>query len=197
VEVTAEKRSRRSDADEVRIEVVEHSGGVTICAVYPGEGNECAPGDGGSNKVRNNDVSVTFHVRVPEGVDFIGKTVNGDVEAVDLASDVAVSTVNGELDVETSGTAEGTTVNGSINATMASNDWNGTLEFTTVNGSIEVDLADDIDADLEASWVNGGLTTDLPFAVQGSMSRRHAEGTLGRGGPDIELTTVNGSIRIR
>ena len=39
--------------------------------------------------------------------------------------------------------------------------------------------------------------TDLPFTVQGQMSRRHAEGALGAGGPAIELETVNGSIEIR
>jgi len=35
IEVTAEKRSRRSDPDEVEIRVIEHADGVTICAVYP------------------------------------------------------------------------------------------------------------------------------------------------------------------
>src|SRR3989441_7522539 len=33
VEVTAVKRARKSDPDEVKIEVVQHEGGVTICAV--------------------------------------------------------------------------------------------------------------------------------------------------------------------
>ncbi|MFI5008320.1 MAG: hypothetical protein ACHQKZ_12810, partial [Solirubrobacterales bacterium] len=32
VEVTAVKRARRSNPDEVEIKVVEHAGGVTICA---------------------------------------------------------------------------------------------------------------------------------------------------------------------
>ena len=35
IEVRAEKRARRSDPKAVRIEVVEHAGGVTVCAVYP------------------------------------------------------------------------------------------------------------------------------------------------------------------
>jgi len=35
VEVTAAKHARRSDPDDVKIEVVEHEDGVTICAVYP------------------------------------------------------------------------------------------------------------------------------------------------------------------
>jgi hypothetical protein len=43
----ATKHGRRSDPAEVEIEVVEHAGGVTICAVYPSPGsrpNECRQG---------------------------------------------------------------------------------------------------------------------------------------------------------
>ena len=36
VHVTAtKKQGRQGDADDVTIEVVEHAGGVLICAVYP------------------------------------------------------------------------------------------------------------------------------------------------------------------
>src|SRR5687768_3408715 len=52
VVVTATKRARRSDPESVRIETVEHSGGVTVCAVYPSSGeqaNECGAGRGGRN----------------------------------------------------------------------------------------------------------------------------------------------------
>ncbi|HET7380207.1 MAG TPA: hypothetical protein VFJ24_09225, partial [Gaiellales bacterium] len=50
VEVTAVKHARRSDPDEVKIEVVPSEDGVTICAVYPSDGrreNTCEPGDRG------------------------------------------------------------------------------------------------------------------------------------------------------
>ena len=49
IEVTAVKKGRRSDPAQVKVEVVEHAGGVTICAVYPSTGapNECKPGAGG------------------------------------------------------------------------------------------------------------------------------------------------------
>ena len=52
--VRVEKRARRGDVDDVRIEVVEHAGGVTLCAVYPssrGRENTCEPGSGGHNSV--------------------------------------------------------------------------------------------------------------------------------------------------
>src|SRR5882762_11717845 len=50
VEVTAVKHARRSDPDDVKIEVVEHEDGVTICAVYPSDDrreNTCDAGRGG------------------------------------------------------------------------------------------------------------------------------------------------------
>src|SRR5947208_4792454 len=59
--VTAVKHARKSDPDEVKIEVVQHEDGVTICAVYPSDGrreNTCEAGDGGHMNVRDNDVTV-------------------------------------------------------------------------------------------------------------------------------------------
>lgn len=198
VQVTAVKRWRRSDPDDVRIEVVEHSGGVTICAVYPSDGrreNECRPG-GGRNNVNDNDVSVHFTVRVPAGVAFEGHTVNGEVDVNDLESDVFVGTVNGSVDVSTTGMAEATTVNGSIRASMGRADWSGTMEFSTVNGGITLEVPDGFGADVEASTVNGDMESDFPLTVRGRFNNRRFRGTIGDGGRSLELRTVNGDIRL-
>lgn len=200
VEVVAIKSGRRSDPAEVRIEVLEHEGGVTLCAVYPtprrDRENYCGVGEDGRNSTERNDVSVRWEIRVPEGVEFRGRTVNGDVEARGLTAWVDVATVNGDLEIETTGFATGRTVNGSIDARMAGM-LREDVEFETVNGSIELDVDEGLDADLDASWLNGGLETDLPFTIRGRMGRRSAEGALGDGGPRIRVNTVNGSIRIR
>jgi hypothetical protein len=200
VEVRAEKRARRSDPRDVTIEVLEYSGGVTICAVYPnrrGSENRCDRGDGGNQSVRNNPPPPPPPPSVPEGVDFRGATVNGDVEALGLTGDTDVSTVNGDVDVETSGMAEASTVNGSIDATIGSADLAHGLNFSTVNGSITVDVPADLNAEIDAGWLNGSLDSELPLTLRGRFSRRSAEGTMGSGGETIRLKTVNGSIRIR
>ncbi|MCH7891119.1 MAG: DUF4097 family beta strand repeat protein [Gemmatimonadetes bacterium] len=199
IEVRAEKRARRSDPEAVRIEVVEHAGGVTVCAVYPssrGRENTCEPGSGGRNRTRNNDVRVTFYVSVPEDVGFLGKTVNGDVRVHDLASDVDARSVNGDIEISTTGFAKASTVNGSIAAAMERYDMESGLSFSTVNGSISLDLPDDVDADVDAKWVNGRLETDLPLELIGRASRRSVRGFLGDGGPELNLRTVNGSIHL-
>ena len=199
-EVTAAKHAHRSDPDEVKIEVVEHEDGVTICAVYPSDGrreNRCGSGEGGHMSVRDNDVRVDFTVRVPAGVKFIGNTVNGEVEAGGLASDVAANTVNGGIRISTSGSAEAHTVNGSIVASIGRADWSDALEFRTVNGGITLDLPANLSTEVRAETVNGDIVTDFPLVVTGRLGPRRVHGTIGSGGRQLALATVNGSIKLR
>jgi hypothetical protein len=184
----------------VRIEVVQHGDGVTICSVYPDAGdrpNECKPGSEGRMNNRNNDVNVTFTVRVPDGVRFIGRTVNGDVTATSLNAPVSLRTVNGSVEFSTSGFGDASTVNGSIRGALGSALWNDRLEFETVNGSITLDLPADLSTDVRASTVNGDITTDFPLSISGRISRRTLNGTIGGGGRALNLETVNGSITLR
>lgn len=196
VEVTAEKHGRRDDPDDVRIEVVEHERGVTICAVYPGRGNRCEPG-GGHMSTHNNDVEVEFTVHVPRRVGFAGSTVNGGVDALGLTGPVEASTVNSGVRIETSdGEAEATTVNGSIIAVIGPGG-RRPLRFNTVNGSVTATLPRDLGADLDASTVNGNINSDFPITVTGRMSPRRLSGRIGQGGRTLNIRTVNGAIRIR
>jgi hypothetical protein len=201
VEVVAVKRSRRSNPEDVRIEVVRHSEGVTICAVYPNsegrEANTCEPGQRGHMNVRDNDTEVSFTVRVPSGVRFAGHTVNGRVEANNLSADVDATTVNGDVEVTTAGLARAKTVNGSITAVMGRADWSDDLELKTVNGSIDVSLPAGLSTDVEAKTLNGEISSDFPLTVRGSFSRRRMTGTIGSGGRSLQLETVNGSVNIR
>lgn len=202
IDVSARKTSRRSDPDEVKIEVVPSDEGVTICAVYPTGRharyeNSCEPGNDWHSSTENNDVTVDFTIRLPAGIVFSGQTVNGDVEAEHLGSDAEVRTVNGSIDVSAAGHVEATTVNGSIRAAMGRADWPSEAEFTTVNGGITLTLPDDLSAEVRAETVNGDLETDFPLTVTGRFGPRHMRGTIGRGGRQLRLTTVNGSIRLR
>lgn len=208
VEVVAAKHARRSDPNEVNIEVVQENGNVTICAVYPtpsswlGLGddrpNECRPGPEGRMNVRGNDVNVDFIVRLPEGVRFVGRTVNGSVVGDSLKSDVTLRTVNGRIALSTTGQGDAQTVNGSIEASLGSLAGSGRLAFRTVNGSIRLSVPRDANADLHAETVNGRFESALPLTIR-SMSRRsrRVDGTLGTGGREVDLRTVNGGIRLQ
>lgn len=198
VEVTADKHGRRDDPSEVRIDVVPSDAGVTICAVYPGRGNSCQAGGGGRMSTHDNDVQVDFTVHVPRGVAFDGNTVNGDIDATDLAGPADVSTVNGSVTLETSsGQARAHTVNGGINATVRSLEGTGAMTFETVNGGVTIALPAGLNADFSAETVNGTITTDFPIQVSGRMTPRSIRGQIGSGGRELHVETVNGSVRLR
>jgi hypothetical protein len=201
VVVTADKHGRDDDPASVRIEVVEHDDGVTICAVYPdtrrNRPNVCAPKDDGRLNSEDNDVAVDFDIRVPAGVRFIGRTVNGGVEATGLTADASVSTVNGDVEVATEGHAEATTVNGGIRASMGRANWSGTVDFHTVNGNIDLTLPSNLSAEVRAGTVNGDISTDFPLTVRGRFGPRRISGTIGDGGRRLDLETVNGNIALR
>jgi hypothetical protein len=211
--VSAERRARRSDPMSVRIEVIEHEDGVTICAVYPGrrgEPNTCEAGASSHTHVDDNDVVVDFAVRVPAGVRLSARTVNGGIEAGDLDGPIEAHTVNGSVRLSTRDQASAETVNGSIVAEVGSASWSGALEFSTVNGGITLALPENVVARLKAETLNGDISSDFPFTVsdvhrsdrngwRGVLSKRKIVGTIGDGssGGALELSTVNGSIRLR
>jgi DUF4097 and DUF4098 domain-containing protein YvlB len=201
IELVAIRTGRRSDPETVKIEVVPHPGGVTVCAVYPSRDssrpNVCTPGGGGRMNVRNNDVNVEFEIRVPRDVVFEARTVNGSIHA-DVEGTAALSTVNGSIEVEAGTLTEATTVNGSIRAEVRSGATEpDDVKLSTVNGSLRLSLPDGVNADVTAKTVNGGITSEFTeIEVRKKWGPRSAEGRLGSGGRDLALSTVNGGIRI-
>ena len=202
VVVHAHKHARHSDPDQVTVEVIEHADGITLCVRYPdvrGQGpNTCAPQGHSHMNTRDNDVSVDFDVQVPAGVLLAARTVNGEVEARGLAADAEAQTVNGSVTLETRGRAEASTVNGSVHAWMGPLGGTGSLDFSTVNGSITLELPEDAGAEVTARNVNGGIETDFPITIRRAGFVGHRlSGTIGSGGPRLDLSTVNGSIRLK
>ena len=70
------------------------------------------------------------------------------------------------------------------------------IRLKSVNGSINLGLPASPNADVSVSTVNGGITTDYPLQVQGKFMGHHLDGKLGSGGTRIEISNVNGSVRI-
>ncbi len=196
--VTAVKRSRHSDPESVKIVTQENAAGVTICAVYVSADGE-APSDCGEGRrhtnVRDNDVQVEFTVQVSAGVALKARTVNGDVRATGLASDTDVKTVNGSINVTTTGEARAETVNGSIRADFGRLEGTAAVRFQTVNGSIVLGLPADASAEVSGETVNGEIESDFPLTVTGRIGK-HVRGTIGSGGRRLDLETVNGSIKL-
>jgi len=88
------------------------------------------------------------------------------------------------------------TVNGSVNVTMGRADWPNGARFKTVNGGITLTLPSIFDAELRAEVLNGSITSDFPVTVTGQVSPRRLRGRIGNGGHELDLSTVNGSIKL-
>ena len=220
VQVTATKRrGEHGNPQDVQVRVVERGEGVTICAVYPGSNggerrDECDSGGSRNRNTQRNDTRVDFTVRVPAGVEFAGRTVNGDIEATGLRSDVSAYTVNGKAQVSTTGNADARTVNGDvqlstggygqastvsgdINAALRRANWTESLDFRTVSGNILLTLPAAIDARLRAQSMSGRIESEFPLDREQRRMQSQATATLGRGGRELNLQTLSGNIRVR
>ncbi|HSB75449.1 MAG TPA: DUF4097 family beta strand repeat-containing protein [Terriglobales bacterium] len=198
VEITAHKSGPR--AEEVQVKVVPSSQGVTICAIYPGSpgSTECKPGGQWHAHNRGGDqTKVDFTVRMPKNLRFSGQNINGDVRAKNLGGAVRAETVNGSIHVSTSAWAQAQTVNGSIEARMGNAAWDGVLKISTVNGSVNLEMPDDLNAEVKFSSVNGRIDSDFPLTVRGGFVGHSARGTIGKGGRELVISTVNGSVGLK
>lgn len=203
VEVIALRRTRRGDPDYVRFEVRKYGSGdqnVLICALW-GENADCdeySSRSRGDRRSRDNDVVVDFSVRVPRSVKVAAHTVNGEVRVEDVAAEVDAENINGDVVVSTvGGPVNARTTNGSVRATMGKFDLNTDLAFSSINGSVVVEFTGDIDADVELSTTNGRFLTDFPVTISGRIDPRRLRATLGKGGPRVRLSTVNGNVELR
>lgn len=201
VEVVARKSGGLDDPSEVRMAVVEHDRGATICAVYPNGAQDAGRGcaAGGVTMPAGSDVKVDFTVRVPKGVKFVGRTSHGTVRAHRVSGGVEAHTVNGNIEIDGSGTVHATSVNGSIVAMMEPGT-RGESRLQTVNGNLKLTLASLDPARLFAQTVNGGIDLAVPAARTLEESAHHLVAQLGPAGslysPEIRMRTVNGDIRL-
>ena len=204
--VVATKRWRRGDPADVRVEQVKASntGDVIICAFW-GERSTCDErgyrshndNDGWNWRGNRNDVSVEFTVKLPVGVRVVVTSVNGEVSVEDATAEVEASSVNGSVWAASSGgPVVAHSVNGDVRARMSSR---GTkdLKFSSVNGTVIVQVPENTDAELSMSTVNGSVQSDFPVTISGKLNPRRLHATLGKGGPLIEMRTVNGDVRLR
>lgn len=189
-EVMAFAAGRQLDPSEVQVEMLQRADGVVFRAHYPGLGVD-------ESGLASAGVRVDFRVRVPKGVRFIGRTVNGSVEALSLRSDAAAYTVNGDVRMSTAGEAHAETVNGSIRASLGRNWSKRALQFSTVNGGITLEMPSRVNAIIHAKTLHGGISTDFSVPVQSRLAGRTASGALGKGGPEVKVNTVNGNIQLR
>ena len=187
VQIDAVKKARdQQKLDEARIEVDASSDSVHIKTKYP------------DRHTNNNPATVTYELHVPRiaRLDHID-LVNGSLEVSQVSGEINGELVNGKTDIrDLSGRVNISAVNGTITASYRSLDNVKEIHLKSVNGAINLGLPASPNAEVSVSTVNGGITTDFPLQVKGKFMGHHMDGTLGNGGTRIEISNVNGSVRI-
>ena len=147
----------------------------------------------------NNSANVDYAIQIPRHTRLANiSAVNGRVEIDDVSGDIEVSAVNGEVQIHgAAGSLKLSTVNGRLLAELVSLGRGQSVALNSVNGQIEATLPADANAEVSASTVNGGMTSEFPALVvqkEFPISKK-LNGTLGHGGASVKANTVNGAIR--
>jgi hypothetical protein len=143
------------------------------------------------------------------------ETSNGSVDVSDITGNAFLRSSNGRIQAEVrKGEFEATTSNGSINVRLR-DPADRPVRLRTSNGGIEVELnaardvrastsnapitvriPPDAGANVSAHASNSSITSDFEVTVHGLLNRHVLEGTIGKGGPMLDLTTTNGRIHL-
>jgi hypothetical protein len=149
------------------------------------------------------DVDAQTSNGMVELVDVTGNAVvhtsNGRIRADHLQGSLQANTSNGTISASLSGTAGRPlrldTSNGGVDATLPQK-FDSDVRIHTSNGHITLRLPAEANARVEAQTSNSGITSDFEVRAQGAFSKNRLDGTIGTGGPLLDLSTSNAGIRL-
>jgi DUF4097 and DUF4098 domain-containing protein YvlB len=122
---------------------------------------------------------------------------NGSIQVQGARGAVRASSGNGRIDVATSaGPVTASSGNGDIRVSMASLRSAGDLTFSSGNGDITLRLPSDFGAELQASTGSGSVRSDFEVRTTGRITAHRLNGTIGRGGRSLRISTGSGSISL-
>jgi DUF4097 and DUF4098 domain-containing protein YvlB len=144
----------------------------------------------------NRDVRADYELRVPANVELELQTVSGRIATRGIAGETTATTVNGELDLEATGTSElsANAVNGRIEARFLS-DFHG-ARFKTINGRVIATLPSSASFMGDFTQVNGDFEAAFPLNIHSHPGSRRVSGEVNGGRYALKITTINGDIKI-
>jgi hypothetical protein len=209
VQTDPERRNWRTGRTDARFDVTVEVPRRFDAAIDVGSGSvDVGPLTGdlrvdtGSGSVRVADVDGERVVLDTGSGSVHAHALRGDVEIDTGSGSVRVESVDGELAVDTgSGSVDVGLVRGPVLVDTGSGGVELALagaapvEIDTGSGSVSLGLPRDagFDVAVEASSVR----IDEALGFRGRNERGRAEGQIGRGGPDIDVETGSGTVRLR
>lgn len=136
-------------------------------------------------------------IKAPRAIALSLRGINGRINTGDIEGAVEVKGVNGRVELGASNeSVDISGVNGSISVGLNRLSERG-AHISGVNGGIELKLANGLNADLNAHGMNGNVRSEIPDVKvdrEDSWSRYSAH--IGKGGPSIDISGINGNVRL-
>lgn len=218
VQVTAQKIiAARSEekADtaerEVTLEIVEEGQTIELYVDGPFRNRHNRGLNWRGEKREEYKVLYDFQIKVPRNCEVELTTVNdGDVIVKALSGRFDISNVNGAIRMEElSGSGRVNAINGEVELEFKTNP-RGDCVIDTINGEVRLYFEPELSADFYMKSMNGGVFTDFDLEPLPGKSIKtesnekdhiykiaHLSGVrAGKGGPEIELNTLNGDMFI-
>lgn len=205
VEIIGMRHGRGRNADEVTIEVVESSRGITACSMFRYVDMDCDEDGFHMNRRRGyrdrdyNDAQIDMEVKLPKGMRLEVNAVSGDVSVTGAEGAVRASSVSGRvrMDKLRATSVRASSVSGDVDVIVDQLSGDGMLSFSSVSGDVTAELPKNLDADVSMRSVSGSLDSDFPLVLNGRVSRSSLNARIGKGGRELEVHTVSGNVRLR
>ncbi|MCA8829744.1 DUF4097 family beta strand repeat-containing protein [Hymenobacter pini] len=142
--------------------------------------------------------AVDYEVLVPARTNLELKAMNGGITIENVAGTLRLTTTNGPLLLRNvNGDVRGQTTNGSLMLQLDGPAWTGPgLDVSTVNGSVEWQLPASYAATILARTTHGKVKAELNTKRK-SVLPHNLAATLGKGGAQLKVSTVHGSISVQ
>jgi DUF4097 and DUF4098 domain-containing protein YvlB len=119
-----------------------------------------------------------------------------DLSADQVLGPVVLKTNDRNITLErVQGNVQVVNTNGSVTVTSASP--LGTIDVTNKRGSVDVGVPENAGFVVRASTRHGDVEDDFALTKQGSEDSPELNGTVGRGGPTINIETTDGDVTLR
>ncbi|MDG1732729.1 MAG: hypothetical protein P8H39_07100 [Thalassotalea sp.] len=192
VKVTADIQAKtQEDLDRIEIKMKQSGDRISVETDY--SRNDSGWSNNGSSG------TVDYTVMVPANIDLRDiELVNGSLNIVNVSGELNADVVNGSVEASgMSSDVEVDSVNGAVELSFADSAKNLDISVDTVNGSIRLYLPEDFGAQVEVSTGNGSIKTDYGLSgTKGAYYGTDLTGSFGDGSSEIELESVNGSVKI-
>lgn len=135
-------------------------------------------------------------IKAPRDIALTLKSINGHVNSGDITGALEVRGVNGRVETGTAGEAEVAGVNGSVSVGLKQLGEHG-ARFSGINGGVEIRLSVGLNADLRAKGMNGRVVSEVSdVTVERENAWSNYSSQIGKGGPLIEISGINGNVRL-